>query len=77
MTKVTYEWTVQRKVILKWEGQQPKSLTGGWSNVKSFPRRKDNDQSRLRVDGRPKSLTGGQSKVKSYLKENDNDQSHL
>ena len=50
MTKVTYGWTVQSKVITMREEQRPKSPTGGRSKVKSFPTRKDYEQSRLWVD---------------------------
>ena len=49
-TKFTYRWTVQCKVILKREVHQPNSPIGGESNIKSSPRRKDNEQSQLQVD---------------------------
>ena len=49
MTKLAYKWMVEFKDILKKEGQQPNSLMGGGSNIKSSPRGKDNEQSRLQV----------------------------
>ena len=53
-TKVAYGSMVYCKVIPKKEGQRPKSPMEGWSNVKSSPKGKDNDQSHLWVDERPK-----------------------
>ena len=49
----------------------------GRSNVNSFLRRKDNDQSHWRVDKEPKSPMDGQSKAKSSPQRKNNEQSHL
>ena len=58
MTQVAYGWIVQRKVIPKREVQWPKLPMRGRSNVKSSPRGKDIDQSRLRMEDRPKVTYG-------------------
>jgi len=49
----------------------------GWSNVNSFPKRKDNNQSHRRVDKEPKSPMDGRSKAKSSPRRKNINQSHL
>ena len=60
-TKVTYRWTVQSKALLKREGWWQKSPMGGQSEVKSYTRGRDDDQSKViteREGQRLKSSTG-------------------
>ena len=60
-TKVTYRWTIPSKVLFKRKRWWQKSLMGGQSEVKSYIRGRDDDQSKViteREGQRLKSSTG-------------------
>ena len=66
-----------RRCGIHWNARPPFLGHYRWSKLKSFPRRKDNDQTSQQMDEKPKSPMGGWSKVKSSPREKDNNQSRL